>query len=155
MAIHPQSCVHSFVEFVDGSLLAQLSVNDMKLPIAYALTYPDRIPNPFGRLDVTQLGRLDFGPVDPERYPAVGLAREALRSGGGMPAVLNAANEVAVDGFLSGKISFADIVGVVAETSGAVGSLAAPDSLEEAETIDQLARRKATALVRSAAALAR
>ena len=148
VVIHPQSAVHSFVEYVDGSLIAQLSKNDMKFPILYALTYPDRIPTPFGRLDVAALARLDFTEVDPRRYPAVGLAREALRAGGGMPAVLNAANEVAVDAFLTGKISFPDIVAVVAETGAAVGTVPSPGSVDEAEAIDQEARRKAEALVR-------
>jgi 1-deoxy-D-xylulose-5-phosphate reductoisomerase len=148
VVIHPQSAVHSFVEYVDGSLIAQLSKNDMRFPILYALTYPDRIPTPFGRLDVAALARLDFAEVDPRRYPAVNLAREALRAGGGMPAVLNAANEVAVDAFLTGKISFPDIVAVVAETGAAVGTVASPGSVDEAEAIDQEARRKAEALVR-------
>ncbi len=149
VVIHPQSAVHSFVEYVDGSLIAQLSRNDMKFPILYALTYPDRIPSPFGRLELSELSRLDFHEVDPRRYPAVGLAREALRSGGGMPAVLNAANEVAVEAFLQGKISFPDIVAVVAETGAAVGSVPSPSSVEEAESIDQSARRKASGLVRN------
>ena len=149
VVIHPQSAVHSFVEYVDGSLIAQLSRNDMKFPILYALTYPERIPSPFGRLEVSELARLDFQELDPRRYPAVGLAREALRSGGGMPAVLNAANEVAVEAFLQGKISFPDIVAVVAETGAAVGSLASPSSVDEAESIDQEARRKASGLVRN------
>ncbi len=148
VVIHPQSAVHSFVEYVDGSLIAQLSKNDMKFPILYALTYPDRIPTPFGRLDLASLARLDFAEVDPRRYPAVGLAREALRAGGGMPAVLNAANEVAVDAFLTGKISFPDIVAVVAETAAAVGAVHSPGSVDEAEAIDQEARRKAEVLVR-------
>jgi len=147
--IHPQSVVHSFVEYVDGSLIAQLSKNDMKFPILYALTYPDRIPSPFGRIGLSELSRLDFQEVDPRRYPAVGLAREALRAGGAMPAVLNAANEVAVEAFLQGKISFPDIVQVVAETGAAVGSLPSPASVEEAESIDQTARRRASELLRS------
>jgi 1-deoxy-D-xylulose-5-phosphate reductoisomerase len=149
VVIHPQSAVHSFVEYVDGSLIAQLSKNDMKFPILYALTFPDRIPSPFGRLELSELSRLDFCEVDPRRYPAVELAREALRSGGGMPAVLNAANEVAVEAFLQGKISFPDIVAVVAETGAAVGSVPSPSSVEEAESIDQAARRRASGLVRN------
>ncbi|MGH9369153.1 MAG: 1-deoxy-D-xylulose-5-phosphate reductoisomerase [Thermoanaerobaculia bacterium] len=152
VVIHPQSAVHSLVEYVDGSLIAQLSRNDMKLPILYALTYPDRIPSPFGRLELSALARLDFQDVDPRRYPAVGLAREALESGGGMPAVINAANEVAVEAFLRGKISFPDIVAVVAEAASAAGSVASPSSVEEAEAIDAGARRKASELVRSAPA---
>ena len=149
VVIHPQSAVHSFVEYVDGSLIAQLSLNDMKFPILYALTYPDRIPSPFGRLDLETLRRLDFQQLDGRRYPAVGLARAALRAGGGMPAVLNAANEVAVDAFLRGKISFPEIVAVVSETSGAVGSVPSPSSVDEAEEIDRMARRRASELVAS------
>ena len=149
VVLHPQSAVHSFVEYVDGSLIAQLSKNDMKFPILYALTYPDRIPSPFGRIDLAELARLDFHEVDARRYPAVDLARAALRAGGGMPAVLNAANEVAVEAFLQGKISFPDIVAVVAETSSAIGSVASPESVDEAESIDRTARRKASELLRS------
>jgi 1-deoxy-D-xylulose-5-phosphate reductoisomerase len=150
--VHPQSAVHSLVEYVDGSLIAQISKNDMKFPILYALTYPDRIPSPFGRLDLADLSRMDFQPVDPRRYPAVGLARAALEAGGGMPAVLNAANEVAVEAFLQGKISFPDIVSVVSEAAAAAGSLPSPSSVEEAEAIDAGARRKASELVQSASA---
>ena len=152
VVLHPQSSVHSLVEFVDGSLVAQLSVNDMKLPIAYALSYPERLPNRFGRLDLVRLERLDFRAVDPRRYPAVRLAREALRSGGGMPAVVNAANEIAVEAFLAGKISFADIVPVVSEASAAAGTIPAPASIEEAEEIDRRARRIASDLVAAASA---
>jgi 1-deoxy-D-xylulose-5-phosphate reductoisomerase len=147
VVIHPQSAVHSFVEYVDGSLIAQLSKNDMKFPILYALTYPDRIRSPFGRLDLSSLARLDFQDLDDRRYPAVGLARAMLAAGGGMPAVLNAANEVAVDAFLKGKISFPDIVAVVSRTADAVGAVPSPSSVEEAEQIDQRARRRATELV--------
>jgi 1-deoxy-D-xylulose-5-phosphate reductoisomerase len=146
VVIHPQSAVHSFVEYVDGSLIAQLSKNDMKFPILYALTYPDRIRSPFGRLDLSTLARLDFQDVDVRRYPAVDLARAMLAAGGGMPAVLNAANEVAVEAFLQGKISFPDIVALVSRTADAVGSVPSPSSVEEAEQIDQRARRKAAEL---------
>jgi len=147
VVIHPQSWVHSFVEYVDGSLIAQLSKNDMKFPILYALSYPERIRSPFGRLDLSNLTRLDFQDLDARRYPAVGLARAMLAAGGGMPAVLNAANEVAVEAFLQGKISFPDIVALVSRTADAVGSVPSPTSVEEAEQIDQTARRKAAALV--------
>ena len=146
--IHPQSLIHSFVEFVDGSLVAQLAKNDMKFPIVYALSYPERHPNSFGRLDLVALSRLDFHELDPKRYPAIGLARQALAAGGTMPAVLNAANEVAVAGFLEGKISFPDIVHVVSGTMEAAGRTTAPRSLEEAEEADRTARETAAALVR-------
>ncbi len=144
VVIHPQSIIHSFVEFVDGSLVAQLAKNDMKFPILYALTFPDRIGNPFGRLDLVGSKRLEFFGVEPERYPAVDVARSALARGGAMPAVVNAANEVAVEAFLKGKISFPDIVSVVSETGSAVGSVSAPATLEEAEEIDRMARRRAS-----------
>ena len=144
VVIHPQSVIHSFVEFVDGSLVAQISRNDMKFPILNAISHPDRLPNPFGTLDLDEVGRLEFEEVDPRRYPALGLARAALESGGGMPAVVNGANEVAVEAFLEGKISFPDIVAVVAETAAAFGRAPAPRSLDEAEEIDRRARRSAS-----------
>jgi 1-deoxy-D-xylulose-5-phosphate reductoisomerase len=148
VVVHPQSIVHSFVEFVDGSYLAQLGVNDMKFPILYALSYPERVANPFGRLDLVAVGRLDFFEVEAERYPAVGLARAALSAGGGMPAVVNAANEVAVEAFLAGKISFPGIVAVVSDTASAAGRVSAPRSLEEAEEIDRRARDRAREVVK-------
>ena len=146
--IHPQSLIHSFVEFVDGSLVAQLARNDMKFPIVYALSYPERHPNPFGRLDLVAHSRLDFFELDPKRYPAIGLARQALAAAGAMPAVLNAANEVAVAAFLEGKISFLDIVNVVSGTMESTGRRPAPGSLDEAEDADRAARETASALVR-------
>ena len=148
VVIHPQSLIHSFVEFVDGSLLAQLAKNDMKFPIVYALSYPDRFANEFGRLDLVALSRLDFFDVDARRYPALPLARQALAAGGGMPAVLNAANEVAVAAFLEGKISFPDIVSVVSGTMDSAGLTPAPGSLEDAEGVDRAAREAAGAIVR-------
>lgn len=141
--LHPQSVIHSLVEFVDGSMIAQLARNDMKLPILYALTYPERLRSDFGRLDLTSARFLEFFELEPERYPAVELARQALRRGGGMPAILNAANEVAVEAFLAGKISFPDIVAVVSETAAALDSVPGPSTLEEAEQIDDMARRRA------------
>jgi len=147
VVLHPQSVIHSFVEFADGSLVAQLAKNDMKFPIAYALDYPDRAPNRFGRLDLVALKKLEFFEVEPERYPAVELAQDALRQGGGMPAVVNGANEVAVAAFLQGKISFPDIVSVVSETAAATGAIPAPSSLDEAEEIDRTARRRANDVI--------
>ena len=146
--IHPQSLIHSFVEFVDGSLVAQLAKNDMKFPIVYALSFPERLPNDFGRLDLVALSRLDFFDADPRRYPALGLARQALASGGAMPAVLNAGNEIAVAAFLEGKISFTDIVSVVSGTMESTVRPAAPASLEEAQDVDRAAREAASNLVR-------
>jgi 1-deoxy-D-xylulose-5-phosphate reductoisomerase len=148
VVIHPQSAVHSVVEFVDGSLVAQLALNDMRFPILYALSYPERVANPFGRLDLVAVGRFDFHEVEPERYPAVGVARAALEQGGGAPAVLNAANEVAVAAFLEGKISFPDIVHVVSETCAVQGRVPAPATVAEAEEIDGSARRRAGEIAR-------
>src|SRR5271169_6642419 len=100
--IHPQSVIHSMVAYVDGSVLAQLGPPDMRTPIAHALAYPDRMPTPAARLDLATLGKLTFEAPDPGRFPALRLAREALRAGGAAPTILNAANEVAVAGFLGG-----------------------------------------------------
>jgi 1-deoxy-D-xylulose-5-phosphate reductoisomerase len=111
--IHPQSIVHSMVEYVDGSIMAQLSTTDMKFPIQYALLYPERVTAPFARLDLAKIRTLDFQPVDSHRFPAVELAYRACRAGGSMPAVLNAANEVAVERFLAGELSFTSIVDIV------------------------------------------
>jgi 1-deoxy-D-xylulose-5-phosphate reductoisomerase len=106
VVVHPQSIVHSLVEFVDGSQLAQLSHSDMCFPIQYAVTYPDRLPNRLKPLDLAQLGSLHFEAPDPVRFPALRLAREAGTRGGTLPAVMNAANEIAVPAFLDGKILF-------------------------------------------------
>jgi 1-deoxy-D-xylulose-5-phosphate reductoisomerase len=114
IVIHPQSIVHSMVEYVDGSIMAQLSTTDMKFPIQYALLYPQRVPAPFARLDLARIRSLEFQPLDPERFPAVALAYEACRRGGSMAAVLNAANEIAVERFLAGELSFLSIVETVA-----------------------------------------
>ena len=103
--VHPQSVVHSMVEMVDGSLIAQMGVTDMKHAIQYALTYPDRMPNCLPPLDLAAIGKLDFEDPDTEKFPCLALAFEAMRVGGTMPTALNAANEVSVDAFLGGKIS--------------------------------------------------
>jgi 1-deoxy-D-xylulose-5-phosphate reductoisomerase len=110
VVVHPQSIVHSFVEWCDGSVVAQLSVNDMIYPVQYALAYPERWENRFARLRPEELGRLDFLPLDEGKFPAVGLARAALAAGESAPAVFNAANEVAVHAFLAGRIPFPAIV---------------------------------------------
>jgi 1-deoxy-D-xylulose-5-phosphate reductoisomerase len=114
--VHPQSVVHSMVEFVDGSMLAQLSTPDMCLPIQYALTYPDRVCSRRVQTDLAALGQLTFEPPDPERFPALKIARHAGETGGTLPAVLNAANEVAVEAFLNRRIHFLQISQVVART---------------------------------------
>ncbi|HLQ62620.1 MAG TPA: 1-deoxy-D-xylulose-5-phosphate reductoisomerase [Candidatus Acidoferrales bacterium] len=115
VVIHPQSVVHSLVEFVDGSLKAQLGLPDMRLPIAVALAYPDRLPGAVPPAEVSNLGTLDFLPLDARRFPAVGLARQAGAAGAPLPAVLNAANEEAVLSFLAGALPFSGIVRLVAE----------------------------------------
>jgi 1-deoxy-D-xylulose-5-phosphate reductoisomerase len=114
VVVHPQSLVHSLVEFCDGSWLAQLSVNDMVFPVQYALSYPERWSNAFPRLSPHELGRLDFHAVDEAKFPTVGLARRALLAGDSAPAVLNGANEAAVSAFLAGRASFPAIAGTVA-----------------------------------------
>jgi len=116
VVIHPQSIVHSMVEFVDGSILAQLSTPDMCLPIQYALTYPERAPSARVQTNFAKLGTLTFEEPDEDRFPALTLARQAGELGGTLPAVLNAANEVAVDAFVHRKIGFADVVPTVART---------------------------------------
>jgi len=108
--IHPQSIVHSMVEFVDGSVVAQLAVPDMKLPIQFALTHPERVEGPVQRLSLADVGRLEFMPASPEQFPALALGYRVAESGGTSGAVLNAANEVAVAAFLEGRIGFTDIV---------------------------------------------
>jgi 1-deoxy-D-xylulose-5-phosphate reductoisomerase len=115
VVVHPQSVIHSMVEFVDGSMLAQLSTPDMCLPIQYALSYPERFPSDRVRTNLAQLGSLTFEEPDPERFPALKLARRAGDAGGTLPAVLNAANEVAVEAFCNGKIGFEEISLAVAK----------------------------------------
>lgn len=107
--VHPQSIIHSLVEYVDASVLAQLGTPDMRTPIAYALAWPSRMPAPAPKLSLAEIGTLTFEAPDPERFPALRLAREALRAGGSAPTVLNAANEIAVARFLAGEIGFLDI----------------------------------------------
>ena len=142
--IHPQSIVHSMVEYVDGSIIAQLSTTDMKFPIQYALLYPDRVPAPFARLDLSQISKLDFLQVDARRFPAVQLAYAALRSGGSMPAVLNAANEIAVERFLAGELPFMGIVDIVNRVLDRhAGHTAAIGSVEDALHWDGWARNEA------------
>jgi 1-deoxy-D-xylulose-5-phosphate reductoisomerase len=111
--VHPESIVHSMVAFRDGSVLAQLGRPDMRIPIAYTLGWPNRIPVPTPRLDLAAIGQLRFEPPDAERFPALRLARAALARGGAAPTVLNAANEVAVAAFLAGQIGFLEIAAIV------------------------------------------
>ncbi|HEV8631594.1 MAG TPA: 1-deoxy-D-xylulose-5-phosphate reductoisomerase [Thermoanaerobaculia bacterium] len=142
VVIHPQSLVHSLVEFCDGSWLAQLSVNDMVFPVQYALSYPERWDNDFPRLAPGDLGRLDFFPLDEEKFPTVALARRALAAGDSAPAVLNGANEVAVAAFLRGALPFP----AIAATVGAVLDEHQPGTvatLDEALAWDAWGRQRA------------
>ena len=140
--IHPQSAVHALVEMTDGSVLAQLAATDMRIPIQYALTWPERRDSGLPELDLAKIGRLQFYRVDERRYPLFGLARQALSSGGSLPVALNAANEEAVAAFLENRALFADIPGVVARVMD--GHRARPaDSVEEIMDIDKDARREA------------
>ncbi|MGH7976685.1 MAG: 1-deoxy-D-xylulose-5-phosphate reductoisomerase [Limisphaerales bacterium] len=145
VVVHPQSIVHSMVEFVDGSLLAQLSTPDMCLPIQYALTYPDRAPNERVQTNFAKLGQLTFEEPDVERFPAIELARRAGEIGGTLPAVLNAANEIAVEAFVNRKISFPQITETVRRTMDAHQVLPRPN-LEQILEADAWARRTAAAL---------
>jgi len=113
VVVHPQSIVHSMVEYSDGSILAQLGLTDMRVAIQYALTYPDRWVSPLPSLDIFQLPKLEFFEPDHEKFPCLGLAYKALHAGGTAPAVLNAANEVAVEEFLNNKIGFHEIPQII------------------------------------------
>lgn len=144
--IHPESIIHSMVEFVDGSILAQLSQNNMMLPIQYAITYPDRIPGPASYLDLASLASLHFEAPRHEVFPALQLAREAGMQGGTMPAVLNAANEVAVALFLEGKIRFPEIWKLVEQAMNTIPLVADP-SLDEILIADHEARYFTASLI--------
>lgn len=146
IVVHPQSVVHSLVEFVDGSLLAQLGSADMRIPIAYTLAWPERMGTPAERLRLADIARLDFEAPDAERFPALRLAREALERGGGEAIVLNAANEIAVEAFLGGRIGFCDIVRLVEEALGKIEA-PAPQSIEEVVAIDTETRERALLMV--------
>ena len=146
IVIHPQSVVHSLVEYVDGSVLAQLGSPDMRIPIAHTLAWPERMETPCERLDLVRTGELSFEAPDLERFPALDLARGALREGGARPAVLNAANEVAVGAFLEGRVGFLDIASIAAETLQCYAP-PAPASVEEVLEIDRAARNAAEGIV--------
>lgn len=147
VVVHPQSVVHSLVEYVDGSVLAQLGSPDMRIPIAYTLAYPERIETPCERLDLLKVGSLDFEAPDEERFPALRLAKEALRAGAAKPAILNAANEIAVASFLDSGIAFLDIAAIVRDTLDAYDP-PAPRSLDEVLEVDGEARRRAREMAR-------
>ena len=149
--IHPQSIVHSLVEYHDGSMLAQLSNPDMRVPIAHALAWPERIESGARTLDLAAIRNLSFEKPDPARFPCLGLAYAALRTGGTAPAVLNAANEVAVEAFLARRLPFTGIPAVISSTLDAVAAHDA-DDLKSVLQADQAARRAASARVLAEAA---
>jgi 1-deoxy-D-xylulose-5-phosphate reductoisomerase len=147
IVIHKQSVVHSLVEYVDGSTLAQLGPSDMRVPIAHTLAWPDRLPTPLPPLDLVALGRLDFEAPDEARFPALRLARAALDAGGARPAILNAANEIAVDAFLRGRARFLEIAAIVADVLDCYDP-PAPLTLDAVLAIDAEARSLADARVK-------
>ncbi|MFD1950555.1 1-deoxy-D-xylulose-5-phosphate reductoisomerase [Sphingomonas arantia] len=151
IVVHPQSVIHSMVEYIDGSTLAQMGTPDMRTPIAHALAWPDRMDGPSAPLDFTTLGRLDFEAPDPERFPALRLAREAAVAGGGRPAILNAANEIAVAAFLASRIGFLDIARIVATVLDRYDP-PAPATIDDVLSIDRQARRIADEVMKDMAA---
>jgi 1-deoxy-D-xylulose-5-phosphate reductoisomerase len=150
VVIHPQSIVHSLVEFVDGSVKAQLSLPDMRLPIQYALLYPERHPCPIQKLDLTKIGALTFEPPDEVRFPCLHLAKLAVQVGGTMPVVLNAADEIAVNAFLQQKIGFMDIPAIIEAVMERHRPIAEPD-LNTVWEVDEWARAMARELVQKLA----
>ena len=151
VVIHRQSVIHSMVDYVDGSMLAQLGPSDMRVPIAHTLAWPDRMATPMAPLDLVALGRLDFQAPDVERFPALALARQALVDGGARPAIFNAANEVAVAAFLDRGIGFLEIAAIVADTLARYDP-PAPATLADVLAVDAEARRVAGTLVKESVA---
>jgi 1-deoxy-D-xylulose-5-phosphate reductoisomerase len=148
---HPQSVIHGMVCYHDGSVMAQLGSPDMRIPIAHTLAWPERMATPSPRLDLAAVGRLEFEAPDLIRFPALRLAREVLRAGGGTPAIFSAANEVAVEAFLQRRIGFLDIVETVERVLEALGTPAA-ETLEEVIALDEEARRAASTFATAKAA---
>ena len=148
VVIHPQSVVHSLVEFIDGSVLAQLGSPDMRIPISYALAWPQRLATTAKKLDLAAVGRLDFEPADLGRFPALKLARQALEQGSAAPIVLNAANEVAVASFLAEQIRFPDIPRLVAEALDQA-DFAKPRSIDDVLEIDRGTRKAVETMMKA------
>lgn len=146
VVIHPQSVVHSMVRYQDGAIMAQLGIPDMRIPIAYALSFPHRLKGSWRPLDLTRQGELNFLPVEEKRYPALALAYRALRSGATMPAVLNAANEIAVAAFLEGRIGFRKIHRIIDKTMQFHNNKRA-EAVGEVLEIDRWARERASSLI--------
>ncbi len=142
VVLHPESIIHSYVEFVDTSIIAQLGNPDMRVPIQYALTYPDRQPSPSTRLSLAKIGQLTFREMDEQRFPCLRMAFESGRLGGTAPTVFNAANEIAVARFLKGEISFLTIEDIIADALEQHETIAAPD-LETIHEVDRLTRARA------------
>jgi 1-deoxy-D-xylulose-5-phosphate reductoisomerase len=144
--VHPQSIVHALVAYCDGGVVAGLSIADMRIPIAHCLGWPNRMAWPAPRLDLSRLGSLSFEAPDLQRFPALSLARQALAAGGAAPTVLNAANEIAVEAFLAGRLPFAGIAAIVADVMElpAAQGLAEPNTIQEALGIDHTARKYAS-----------
>jgi 1-deoxy-D-xylulose-5-phosphate reductoisomerase len=152
VVVHPQSIIHCLVRYCDGSVLAQMSAPDMRTPIAYSLAWPQRMPAPTERLDLTRLGSLTFEAPDPVRFPALRIAREAMVAGGRAPTVLNAANEIAVEAFIAGRIGFTDIAAIVEAALAASASQIGAghdQSLDDVLETDRAARDMATRLCAS------
>jgi 1-deoxy-D-xylulose-5-phosphate reductoisomerase len=154
VVIHPQSIVHSMVEYVDGAVIAQLGVADMGVPILYALAYPERRPTPGARLDLPRVGQLTFFEPEVEKFPCLGLARAALEQGGSAPVVLNAANEVAVAAFLDRRIGFTRIAELIERALDSVAHTE-PKAVDDCVVIDAEARRLVHALIGEAPAVSR
>lgn len=146
IVVHPQSIVHSLVEYIDGSMLAQLGPADMRVPIAHTLAWPERMETPCTALDLLKIGSLDFEEPDPVRFPALGLAGDALREGGAKPAILNGANEVAVGAFLDKRIGFLDIVSIAREALNTYDP-PTPSSLDAVLEVDREARQIAEEMI--------
>ena len=140
--IHPESIIHSMVDYIDGSVLAQLAPPDMRIPIAYALGWPKRIKTPVKQLKLEEIGRLSFMAPDQDKFPSLRLAREALKQGGNAPTILNAANEIAVSSFLTGKINFLTITNIVEETLKQINSISLT-TIDDVVQTDLEARRVA------------
>ena len=151
IVLHRQSVIHSLVDYVDGSMLAQLGPSDMRVPIAHTLAWPDRMATPMTPLDLVAIGKLEFEAPDPVRFPALRLAREALDAGGARPAILNAANEIAVEAFLQRRIGFLEIAAIVADTLARYDP-AAPTDLAAVLAVDTEARALAIERVEDCAA---
>ena len=150
VVVHPQSVVHGLVSFADGSVTAGLALPDMRVPIAHCLTYPDRIESGARKLDLAVVGTLTFDKPDLDRFPGLRVAMDALREGRGLPTVFNAANEIAVDGFVARRIGFSDIARIVEQVCDAAladGTASTPAGIADALAVDHVARERATALL--------